>query len=211
MKFVKQHVSKAVLAIVMLGGFVLPAAAQDLKIGVVSLPALIERAPQTKAAMDALQEEFAPRQREFEAKKKEYDDLAAKIQKDLAVMGETERRNAQKEVRDLERDLARMHVDRSPVPEWEGEDLASIFARLERRAQPQVVLARIMRQCNDRGTRLVSHSLYRLIGHLATSADAGRQGCGFECLARIADNYPVIEFTRHARQMACQLTVTDEQ
>ena len=78
MKFVKQHVSKAVLAIVMLGGFVLPAAAQDLKIGVVSLPALIERAPQTKAAMDALQEEFAPRQREFEAKKKEYDDLAAR-------------------------------------------------------------------------------------------------------------------------------------
>ena len=111
MKFVKQHVSKAVLEIVILGGFVLPAAAQDLKIGVVSLPALIERAPQTKAAMDALQEEFAPRQREFEAKKKEYDDLAAKIQKDLAVMGETERRNAQKEVRDLERDLARMQTE----------------------------------------------------------------------------------------------------
>ena len=111
MNFVKQHVFKAFLAIVMLGGFALPAAAQDLKIGVVSLPALIERAPQTKATMDALQEEFAPRQREFEAKKKEYDDLAAKIQKDLAVMGETERRNAQKEVRDLERDLARMQTE----------------------------------------------------------------------------------------------------
>jgi outer membrane protein len=108
MKYVKQHVAKAVLAIALVSAFALPAAAQDIKIGVVSLPALIERAPQTKAAMDALQEEFAPRQREFEAKKKEYDDLAAKIQKDLAVMGETERRNAQKEVRDLERDLARM-------------------------------------------------------------------------------------------------------
>ena len=101
MKFVKQHVSKAVLAIVMLGGFVLPAAAQDLKIGVVSLPALIERAPQTKAAMDALQEEFAPRQREFEAKKKEFEDLQAKAQKDFAVMGETERRNAEKDLREF--------------------------------------------------------------------------------------------------------------
>ncbi len=111
MKFVKQHVVQAVLAIAMVSAFALPAAAQELKIGVVSLPALIERAPQTKAAMDALQEEFAPRQREFEAKKKEYDDLAAKIQKDLAVMGETERRNAQKEVRDLERDLARMQTE----------------------------------------------------------------------------------------------------
>jgi outer membrane protein len=111
MKFVNRHVVKVVLAVAMLGAFALPAAAQDLKIGVVSLPALIERAPQTKATMDALQEEFAPRQREFEAKKKEYDDLAAKIQKDLAVMGETERRNAQKEVRDLERDLARMQTE----------------------------------------------------------------------------------------------------
>ncbi|MDJ0794866.1 MAG: OmpH family outer membrane protein [Woeseiaceae bacterium] len=108
MKFVKQHVVKAVAGIALVCAIALPAAAQEMKIGVVSLPALIERAPQTKAAMDALQEEFAPRQREFQAKQKEYEDLAAKIQKDLAVMGETERRNAQKEVRDLERDLARM-------------------------------------------------------------------------------------------------------
>ncbi len=108
MKFVKQHVVKAVAGIALVCAFALPAAAQEMKIGVVSLPALIERAPQTKAAMDALQEEFAPRQREFQAKQKEYEDLADKIQKDLAVMGETERRNAQKEVRDLERDLARM-------------------------------------------------------------------------------------------------------
>ena len=108
MKFVKQHMIQAVAGIALVCAFVLPAAAQEMKIGVVSLPALIERAPQTKAAMDALQEEFAPRQREFQAKQKEYEDLAEKIQKDLAVMGETERRNAQKEVRDLERDLARM-------------------------------------------------------------------------------------------------------
>ena len=108
MKFVKQHVVKAVAGIALICAFALPAAAQEMKIGVVSLPALIERAPQTKSAMDALQEEFAPRQREFQAKQKEYEDLAAKIQKDLAVMGETERRNAQKEVRVLERDLARM-------------------------------------------------------------------------------------------------------
>ena len=109
MKFVKQHhVVKAVLAIALVSAMALPAAAQELKIGVVSLPALIERAPQTKSAMDALQEEFAPRQREFEAKKKEYEDLAEKTQKDLAVMGETERRNAEKDLRDLQRELTRL-------------------------------------------------------------------------------------------------------
>jgi outer membrane protein len=108
MKFVKKHLVKAVLAIAMVSAMALPAAAQDIKIGVVSLPALIERAPQTKSAMDALQEEFAPRQREFEAKKKEYEELAEKTQKDLAVMGETERRNAEKDLRDLQRELTRL-------------------------------------------------------------------------------------------------------
>jgi outer membrane protein len=111
MKFVKQHVVKAVLAIAMLGMISLPAAAQEIKIGVISLPALIERAPQTKAAMDALQEEFAPRQREFEAKRKEFEDLQAKAQKDLAVMGETERRNAEKDLREMQRELARLQTE----------------------------------------------------------------------------------------------------
>jgi outer membrane protein len=97
MTSVKQQLVKAVLGVALVCAFALPAAAQDMKIGVVSLPALIERAPQTKAAMDALQEEFAPRQREFQAKQKEYEDQATKAQKDLAVMGETERRNMEKE------------------------------------------------------------------------------------------------------------------
>ncbi len=108
MSFVKQHCVKAVLGIAMVIAFAMPAAAQDMKIGVVSLQVLIERAPQTKAAMDALQEEFAPRQRELVAKQKEYEDLAAKAQKDFAVMGETERRNAEKDLRDLQREVTRL-------------------------------------------------------------------------------------------------------
>ena len=108
MKFVNKQLIRAVLATAMLGALALPAAAQEIKIGVVSLQDIIARAPQTKSAMDALQEEFAPRQREFEAKKKEYDDLAEKTQKDLAVMGETERRNAEKDLRELQRELTRL-------------------------------------------------------------------------------------------------------
>jgi outer membrane protein len=111
MTLVKQQLVKAVLGVALVCAFALPAAAQEMKIGVVSLPALIERAPQTKAAMDALQEEFAPRQREFQAKQKEYEDQATKAQKDLAVMGETERRNMEKELRDLQRELTRLQTE----------------------------------------------------------------------------------------------------
>ena len=108
MNVVKHFTVKAIMAAALVVAFAAPAAAQDLKIGFVSLPALIERAPQTKAAMDALQEEFAPRQREFVAKQKELEDLAAKAQKDFAVMGETERRNAEKDLRDLQREVTRL-------------------------------------------------------------------------------------------------------
>jgi len=108
MSFVKQYNVKAALAIALVLAFSMPAAAQDMKIGVVSLQALIERAPQTKATMDALQEEFAPRQRELVAKQKEYEELAGKAQKDFAVMGETERRNAEKDLRDLQREVTRL-------------------------------------------------------------------------------------------------------
>ena len=111
MSFVKQQVIRAVMGMALVLVFALPAAAQDLKIGVVSLPALIERAPQTKISMDALQEEFAPRQREFLAKQKEFEELSAKAQKDFAVMGETERRNAEKDLRDLQREVTRLQSE----------------------------------------------------------------------------------------------------
>ena len=111
MSFVKQQVVRAVMGMALVLVFALPAAAQDLKIGVVSLPALIERAPQTKISMDALQEEFAPRQREFLAKQKEFEELSAKAQKDFAVMGETERRNAEKDLRDLQREVTRLQSE----------------------------------------------------------------------------------------------------
>jgi outer membrane protein len=111
MSFVKQHMFKVILGIALVSAFAMPASAQQLKIGVVNVPVLMERSPQTKAAMDALQEEFAPRQREFLAKQKEYEELTAKVQKDVAVMGETERRNAEKNLRDLQREVTRLQTE----------------------------------------------------------------------------------------------------
>ena len=111
MSFVKQYSAKAIFGLALVCAFALPATAQELKIGVVNVPLLMDRAPQTKAAMDALQEEFAPRQREFAASAKELEDLTAKLQKDAAVMGETERRNADKQLRDLQREVARLQTE----------------------------------------------------------------------------------------------------
>jgi len=111
MSFVKQHIIRVAFCIALICAFALPASAQEIKIGVVNIPVLMERSPQTKAAMDALQEEFAPRQREFLAKQNEYEELATKVQKDVAVMGETERRNAEKNLRDLQREVTRLQTE----------------------------------------------------------------------------------------------------
>lgn len=108
MSFFNKQVIRLVCVFAFVSAFALPAHAQQLKIGVVNFPALIQNAPQTKDAMDALREEFAPREREYEARKKEFEELTNKVQKDVTVMGETERRNAEKNLRDLQREVTRL-------------------------------------------------------------------------------------------------------
>jgi outer membrane protein len=79
----------------------------QLKIAVVNVPRLLEEAPQAKSAMQALQDEFSPRQREMAAQQKDLKAKEEKLQRDGAVMAENERRNSEKELREGQRDLAR--------------------------------------------------------------------------------------------------------
>lgn len=83
------------------------ALAQDLKIGVVNVPRMIEESPQAKSVMEALQDEFAPRQRTLVTLQKELRDKEERLQRDGQVLGESERGNLERDVRDERRDLAR--------------------------------------------------------------------------------------------------------
>lgn len=87
------------------------ASAQELKIGVVNIQALLQAAPQTKTSMEALQEEFAPRERTVLAKQKELEELSEKAQRDLAVMGDGERRNMERDLREGQRELQRLQEE----------------------------------------------------------------------------------------------------
>ncbi len=77
------------------------------KIGVVNIGRLLQESPQAIAAVARLEDEFAPRQREFVALQSDYEAKAAKIQKDLEVMGADERQNAQRDLRNDVRELER--------------------------------------------------------------------------------------------------------
>ncbi len=82
-----------------------------IRIGVVNVPRLLEQAPQAQAAMSKLQEEFAPRQRAIVAIQNSLREKQQTYDRDGPVMGETERLNLEREIRDEQRDLEREQTD----------------------------------------------------------------------------------------------------
>ena len=98
-----------ILLFVLAGLAVLPLIGQadGLKVGFVNVGRLISESPQATTAMEALQEEFAPRQREVIAMQNNLQERQDKIQRDLEVMGPEERRNAERDLRRDERELQR--------------------------------------------------------------------------------------------------------
>jgi outer membrane protein len=105
MQFFKLPRSYVFLVVALLAPFGIAHA--DMKIGVVNVARLLEEAPQAKAAMQALQEEFAPRQREIVQQQKDLRTQQDKLQRDGAVMAENERRNTERDLREGERELSR--------------------------------------------------------------------------------------------------------
>jgi outer membrane protein len=76
--------------------------AQALKIGYVNFGRLLEESPQAKAAQQALEGEFMPRQRDVAAQQKSLEEKSDKLKKEAAVMSEADRIRSEREVRDLE-------------------------------------------------------------------------------------------------------------
>ncbi|MCC5860370.1 MAG: OmpH family outer membrane protein [Gammaproteobacteria bacterium] len=86
----------------------LPGQAQaQLKIGVVNLAALLDQSPQAQAVVESLQDEFGPRQRDLVSRANELRELEQRFERDEAVMGDQQRRDMERQLRDTQRDLAR--------------------------------------------------------------------------------------------------------
>ena len=84
---------------------------EGLKVGVVSVNRLLEQAPQFRSAMEALQEEFAPRQRDLVALQRTLQEKTETYERDGAIMAETERLNLEREIREGQRDFTRLQGD----------------------------------------------------------------------------------------------------
>lgn len=79
----------------------------EIKIGYVNTGRLLEESPQARAAQQALEGEFLPRQRELASQQKALQEKGDKLKREAAVMSEVERTKAEREVRDGETNLSR--------------------------------------------------------------------------------------------------------
>jgi len=82
-------------------------ASAEIKLGVVNFQKLLEEAPQTKSAMQDLENEFAPRRRELMTMQNDLKARDEKMQKEGALMAEADRQKAEKTLRDEQREFSR--------------------------------------------------------------------------------------------------------
>lgn len=79
----------------------------ELKIGFVNVAKVLEKAPQAAKAKSRLETEFSPRDKALVSQQKEIKTLEEKLARDSAVIGETERRNLEKDILEKKRDAVR--------------------------------------------------------------------------------------------------------
>jgi outer membrane protein len=109
-------------------GFVVSQPAHaEIKIGVVNFQRLLEEAPQTKSAMQDLENEFAPRRRELVTMQNDLKAREEKMSKEGAVMAEADRMKAEKTARDEQREFSRKAGEfQDDVSARRNEELAKI-------------------------------------------------------------------------------------
>lgn len=100
-----QLITCALLTTLMLTAGV--AHAQSAKIGVVNFGRLLDESPQAQASQRALQDEFAPRQRELRGREEQLKTLEERLTQSEGFMSEEERQNLERDARDLQRELNR--------------------------------------------------------------------------------------------------------
>jgi outer membrane protein len=119
----------AVCALVAVGS----AAAADYKIGFVNTERLFRDSAPANRAKQKLEKEFAARDAEIQKVRKQVRDLQALLERDSATMSENDRRNKERDLANLTRDLQRTEREfREDLNLRRNEELASVQERANR-------------------------------------------------------------------------------
>src|SRR5262245_29782262 len=97
--------------IALVAAFVAAPAFAEVKIAVVDYGRLVEESPQAKVALDAIRNEFTPKQRDLQQQEVSLKAKEDKLEKDGATMSPDQRTRAEKDLRDGARDLQRRRAE----------------------------------------------------------------------------------------------------
>jgi outer membrane protein len=122
-----------VLAVGLWSAAALPAAAQELKLGYVSVERILRDSNPAKAATQKLEAEFSKRDRELQDLGAKLKAAAERLEKDAPVLGEAERARRQRELAELDRDVQRRQREfREDLNQRRNEELQGLLERAER-------------------------------------------------------------------------------
>lgn len=118
---------KFAMAALCAAGFVLQAAAADIKVGFVNTERVLRDSGPAKRAQAKLEKEFAVRKAELDKLEKQGRDLQAQIQKDSVTMSDSDRREKDRQLQQIDRDFQRLSREfREDLNLRRNEELASI-------------------------------------------------------------------------------------
>jgi len=131
--FATTFFGRALVAATVLAAFVVPAAAQELKIGYVNSEKVLREAVPAKAAQAKLEAEFGKRERELNDAAVRLKTAADKLDKDSPTLAETEKVRRQRELVEQDRDLQRKRREfQEDLNQRRNEELASVVERANR-------------------------------------------------------------------------------
>lgn len=117
----------------LIAAILLPAAsvqAQESKVGFVSTERIFREAAPAKAAQTKIEQEFSKRDKELQEMASRLKSMSDKLDKDAAVLSESDRIKRQRELADLDKDFQRKQREfREDLNQRRNEELAIVLER----------------------------------------------------------------------------------
>ena len=110
--------------------FVSGVQAQEMKIGVVSTERIFREAAPYKAAQVKIEQEFAKRQKELQDLANRLKAMAVKLDKDAAVLSDSDRAKRQRELAEVDKDFQRTQREfKEDLNQRRNEEMAIVIER----------------------------------------------------------------------------------
>lgn len=132
-RFIALFGSALALVAVGMGSSLAAPESGSVKIGFVNTERILRESAPAKASQQKLEQEFAKREKAIQDSASKLKDLTDKLERDAAVMSESDRLKRQREAGELERDLQRRQREfREDLNQRRNEELAAVIERANR-------------------------------------------------------------------------------